>query len=291
MTENNIINSLWIGNHLSNLEILTLHSFTSKGHEFHLWTYEKIDNLPAGIVIMDASTIISRDKIFNYKENSIQGIGKGSYAGFSDIFRFRLLFLEGGWWVDMDLTCLRYFEIECDYFFPAGLELKLTTNILKCPKNSPLMQACYERGVKEISETSKDYTLPVKILNEEVVKQGLMQHIRKDFVNYDSYVILNTYLKFNIPPPENLYAIHWCNVIWATYHINKNIFYQGSVYANLLTQYKMGGSEDFNPAPRIFFSVINIQDFLFHYLTQHQKLLILLKKIKKKFSGKFNLWL
>jgi hypothetical protein len=31
--------------------------------------------------------------------------GKGTYAGFSDLFRYKMLFDRGGWWVDTDVVC------------------------------------------------------------------------------------------------------------------------------------------------------------------------------------------
>ncbi len=90
MNENNyIINSLWIGNTLGNLELLTLKSFIRHGHEFHLWVYSEINNLiPEGVILKDANEIIPATEIFRYKYNDpVSKQGKGSVAGFSDIFR------------------------------------------------------------------------------------------------------------------------------------------------------------------------------------------------------------
>ena len=43
-----IIQSLWIGKELSVLEQLCICSFLKNGHNFHLYTYEKINNVPDG---------------------------------------------------------------------------------------------------------------------------------------------------------------------------------------------------------------------------------------------------
>ena len=56
---NRIINSLWVGDKLSFLELLTLKSFIANGHVFHLWTYNNLKTeLPQGVVICDAETVL-----------------------------------------------------------------------------------------------------------------------------------------------------------------------------------------------------------------------------------------
>jgi hypothetical protein len=289
MTDNIVINSLWIGSHLSILELLTIKSFLQKDHEFHLWAYDNIDNLPEGIIIRDANGIIEREKIFKYKYNSIQGIGKGSYAGFSDIFRFKLLSIVGGWWIDMDVTCLRYFDIDAPYLFPRSLDMNLATNVIKCPGNSKLMESCYNRAIKEITENNTDYTVPVRILNEEVKKLGLTKFIVKNFVTFDSYVILSTNLHFDLPINKNIYAIHWCNVIWSTYHLDKEKFNPKSLFGSLILKYGVASEAEAIENEKIHLSK-RLQKHLFYFLAKNQFLLIILKRIKRRFSNKFNVW-
>ena len=95
-SEENKVNALWIGKQLSKLELLTLHSFIAHGHSFKLWLYDELENdLPESIEIGDASVIIPREKVFSYRNQNSFGHGKGSYAGFSDIFRYKLLHEHG----------------------------------------------------------------------------------------------------------------------------------------------------------------------------------------------------
>ena len=97
-----VIQSLWVGNPLSKLEQLCIQSFIDHGHEFHLYVYADVQNIPAGTVIKDANEILSADKIFHYSN--------GSLAGFSDWFRYEMLRKVGGFWVDMDVVCIKPFE-------------------------------------------------------------------------------------------------------------------------------------------------------------------------------------
>lgn len=96
------VHSLWIGNHLSPLERACVRSFLHKGHEFKLYAYGSIDNVPEGCRVVDAATILPESSIVAYS----RGPGKGSVSLFSNLFRYQLLYDVGGWWVDMDMFCL-----------------------------------------------------------------------------------------------------------------------------------------------------------------------------------------
>ena len=93
---------LWIGEGLSPYERMCITSFLDHGHDFHLYAYDQLDNVPAGTTVMDAREILPESDIFTYRH----GEGKGSVAVFSDWFRYKLLFDRGGWWVDLDVVCL-----------------------------------------------------------------------------------------------------------------------------------------------------------------------------------------
>lgn len=94
---------LWIGQTLSRMEQLCLRSFIAHGETVHLYTYGSIDDLPPGVILRDASEIIPESRIFTYGK----GFAEGSFAGFSNLFRYHLLSQRGGWWFDMDFALLR----------------------------------------------------------------------------------------------------------------------------------------------------------------------------------------
>jgi hypothetical protein len=92
------------------MERLCIRSFLANGHEFHLFVYDKVAEVPAGAVLHDADAIVGRSRIFTYA-------GNGSFAGFANMFRYKLLLERGGWWVDLDTVCLRPFEFRDEYVF------------------------------------------------------------------------------------------------------------------------------------------------------------------------------
>lgn len=138
------IQSLWIGNSLSIVEKLSINSFLMNGHDFHLYTYGVVDNVPAGTVVLDAREICDFDP--EIKIDS--GFGQGSYAPFSDYFRFQLLMKKGGWWVDLDVICLQSFQglpealIATSYEVPEG-DLA-NCNVLSFPADHWFLNECIE---------------------------------------------------------------------------------------------------------------------------------------------------
>lgn len=210
-TDNKNVNGLWIGTQLSEIELLTINSFLHHGHTFILWTYGDVENVPEGVIVKDANEIIGEDRVFKYPEDSKLKWGKGSYAGFSDIFRYKLLYEKGGWWVDMDLTCLKPFNFEDDYFFRSHWKYKVVGNAMKCPKGSTLMLDCYNQSRQEVSENNLNWHKPIEILNQHIRKLDLLKYRHRGLFNNDHAFLLRKFLKRDSNIPGKWYGIHWCN--------------------------------------------------------------------------------
>ena len=107
--DNRIVRGLWVGGRLSALERLCIRSFCSHGHEFHLYHYDELENVPRvdGLRLINAEEILPRAAIFRYRR-------RGSLAGFADYFRWELMRQKGGWYADMDMVCLRPLDFAAD---------------------------------------------------------------------------------------------------------------------------------------------------------------------------------
>lgn len=229
--ENRIINGLWVTGSLTPLEQLTIRSFLHYGHVFHLWSYDKkVEGLPAQTTLCDASAILPQEKVFRYGTKNMLW-GNGSYGGFSDIFRYKLLHEKGGWWVDMDITCLKPFDFQEPYFFRNHWQLKVVGNVLKCPAGSELMKRCYEQASVQVTAENTDWHLPIKILNEQIESLDLMRYRHTGYFNLDMLHTIEPYLKDNYPIPADWYGIHWINSAGV-----KN-FSGKSAYARLLEKF------------------------------------------------------
>lgn len=252
------INSLWIGNELSKLELLTIHSFLKHGYRFRLWLYEPLQtSLPEAVIVADAHTIIPREKVFRYKNKSQFGHGKGSVAGFSDIFRYKLLYDKGGWWVDMDITCLKPLDIDEPYFFRKHHELNVVGNVLKCPRGCELMKRCYEEASSAVDEHNTDWHKPIDILNKNISDLQLQPYIVNHISNQDRWDDTSRFVYGEQPVPPEWYFIHWQNEEWRNQALSKKDFYFKSALAKQLSAYGL-----YEPPKSKFAELRNTLSFL-----------------------------
>lgn len=231
------INSLWIGNKLSEMELLTLESFIHHGHEFTLWVYGELDTpLPDGVKQRNANEILNQQYVFNYPDDGPLAWSKGSYAGFSDIFRYKLLYELGGWWVDMDVTCLKKFDFDELYFFRNHWKYPVVGNVMKCPKGSELMKLCFEKALQEVTAANDDWHKPIEILNEAINQLGLTHYRKLGLFNTDQAEFLELYFKEPSPFPRDWYGVHWCKASRELKYTDR------SAFNLLLNQHGLPGS-------------------------------------------------
>jgi len=237
--DNHIVHGLWIGDTLSSMEMLTIKSFVKMGHQFYLWAYDDL-KLPTieGLIIKSADDIIARKDVFSYKNKNKFGHGKGSFAGFSDIFRYKLLYEYGGWWVDMDVTCLKTLDFKEEYVFRAHHELDVVGNFMKCPKASPLMKSAYEEAVSEVNEQNNDWHKPIEILNKYIKEYHLEKYIKKNLALPDDWRIILKMIKGKSDKSiESFYFIHWLNEEWRARNLSKDLIRIESTLGALMREH------------------------------------------------------
>ena len=129
-----IIHALWIGKTLGAISRSCLQSFVMRGHEVHLHTYAEIEDIPEGITKVDANQIIPANKIIKHNKT-------GSYALFSDIFRYELMRKVEGIYVDCDVYCLKPLTIP-EHGYVLGFEDDNWINgaVLRIPADSELLK-------------------------------------------------------------------------------------------------------------------------------------------------------
>lgn len=158
--ENNVIQGLWIGPRLTRFEYNSIKSYIKQGYEYHLYTYDKVENVPEGVIIKDGNEILDKKNIFYYEE---------SIAPFSDLFRYKLLYDKGGIWTDCDIICIRKLpnDKKHEYIFVAERTIlkgafsscikkppytcklkKVLNSFIKTPKHAEIMLIMYEKSLK-----------------------------------------------------------------------------------------------------------------------------------------------
>lgn len=98
-----IAKSLWIGDRLFPQHIISINSFIQNGFEYNLYVYDDVKNVPSGVILCDANEVIPKDEIWYYND----GFNKGSPSGFSNQFRFKILYEYGGLWTDTDMVLMK----------------------------------------------------------------------------------------------------------------------------------------------------------------------------------------
>jgi hypothetical protein len=105
-------------------------SFVDFGHDYVLYAYRRFD-VPAGVVLRDAGEVLPESRVFFYGERA--EVGRGSIAGFSNLFRYHLLHRNGDWWVDTDVVCLSETVPASEIFLGWEYEDLIGSAILKFP--------------------------------------------------------------------------------------------------------------------------------------------------------------
>jgi mannosyltransferase OCH1-like enzyme len=233
---NRIVQGLWIGPALSVMEQISIASFIQNGHEYQLYIYDDVKNIPPGTVIRDASEILPASRIFQYKHFP-------TYAGFANYFRYKLLLERGGWWIDTDTICLKPFDFPGEHVFAtekdAGLEV-VTSGIIKAPVGSPVMAYAWEVcQSKQPDQLVWGETGP-RLMGEAVKKFSMEAYVKPSHCfcprSYDEW---RSVLE---PEAEGLderaYAIHLWNERWRDAGQDKNAEYDPAcLYEQLKRRY------------------------------------------------------
>jgi hypothetical protein len=94
------VSSFWWGEALGPLHRACLRSALRVGHDVRLYCYRAPRDVPRGVALLDAATILPETALLRHRET-------GSVALFSDRFRYALLRGGGGTWADADMYFLR----------------------------------------------------------------------------------------------------------------------------------------------------------------------------------------
>ncbi len=128
-----VCNALWIGGDLGGIGAACLASFVRQGHRVVLFCYDPPRDAPPGVALADAAKVIPRKHIFRHYE-------RGSYAVFSDMFRYRLLQATDGIWIDTDLYCVRPIRPSSPYVFGIELPRRINNAVLGLPRDCVVLR-------------------------------------------------------------------------------------------------------------------------------------------------------
>lgn len=234
------IQCLWIGKELSRMEQLSIRSFLHYGNDVHLYVYEEIKNVPFGTIQKDANIIIPKEKIFKYRDYN-------SYAGFANLFRYKLLLEKGGYWADLDIVCLKSIKEANQPYIFASERIQKGIQVNNCfiyaPKNSNIMEYCYDCAASKDSEKLQWGDTGPKLLTEAVINHKLHEYVLHPVVvcpiNYWHCRLIVSEC-FDKLIHSDSYMVHLWNEMWRRNGMDKSHRYsKNSLYEKL--------QEKFNP--------------------------------------------
>ena len=212
------VQGLWVGK-LTDMEKLCMRSFLHHGFKYDLYTYAPIWDVPAGVNVLDANAIIPREQAFL----TARVLGGKTWAGFSDIFRYKMLMMKGGWWIDSDFVCLKPFDFDSDYIF-TGTGTSISPGFVKVPQNDPMIKWVYEQAAP-IYGPDMQWGSISGLIEVGVRKFDLYNYkINPDWFFPVGMAEL-TAKGFKSNKVDEAYAVHMWNEIWRDSSMDKDAKY------------------------------------------------------------------
>jgi hypothetical protein len=234
----NVIQSLWVGDRLSMMEILSIRSFLAHDHEYVLYAYGLLENLPVGARIQDANSILPASAIFQYT-------AQASFAGFSNFFRYKLLLERGGWWADTDIICLQPFDIAAPFVFSSEMTTRgvvPASAVIKAPSGSDAMAHAWRVCSEKIPKLLRWGETGPKLIAEVIALFSLERYLfpPEAFcpIGYQDWHRL---IEPNLDSAayRDSFGIHLWNEMWRREACDKDRLYDpGSLYGSLQRRYR-----------------------------------------------------
>jgi len=164
------IGMLWVEGPLSYVEVLCAASFRDAGHHVKLYHYGEVQNVPEGIERVHGDSVLRIDRFLQHGRT-------GSFALFSDVFRYHLLRRNDRMiWAELDAYCVRPFQSETGHFFGWESRHHINGGVLGLPPDSDALGQLLEMtedeyGIPEWAEGAERADL------ERLAEAGTPRHV------------------------------------------------------------------------------------------------------------------
>jgi mannosyltransferase OCH1-like enzyme len=232
------LRSFWVGSSLSSINRISINSFIKHGNEYELFVYGPVADLPEGAALRDAREIMDEQEVFAYAD----GFGKGSFAACSNIFRYRLLSLRGGWWVDADVVCLKPFNEISEYLFVPEQQPReqiVGSYMIKTPADDPVMRYCLSNCSARKKNEIRWAEIGPMLLTEAVHHSGMQSFVAsKDEYNPLNWIEFHDLFAPRGEVPECARVIHLWNQMWRHHGLDPDAdYHQDCIYSRLKRLY------------------------------------------------------
>jgi len=161
----------WHGSPLSYYERQCLASFVQRGAEVYLHAFDIAMDAPPGVRKVDAALLAASGEISLYNQRG----STGSPAAFANIFRYRVLGEEPGWWFDTDIFCIKgpeefeLLEKSCTGILVGAQNARTLNNAVMFVRDTRLAKALEERATRKAAASGGSFpwgTLGPQLMTE-----------------------------------------------------------------------------------------------------------------------------
>ncbi len=217
------VRGFWHGSPLSPYQLLSLRSFVDRGYRIELFTYDPEIVVPSWIIRRDANEVWRTNHVLCYQTE----LGRGSPSLHSNLFRYAMLHMFGGWWVDLDVILLDSALPADEIFFAIENEPNLSVAILKFPRGHQLLLEAVERCVAA-GETEPVFGETGPLLFTELVNKYGLAKLAQPAAT--AYPILGSEVSAPLDPDQRealvnngAKFIHLYNELWRRSGIPSNL--------------------------------------------------------------------
>ena len=151
------IGMLWVEGALSYVEVLCAQPFLDAGHHVKLYHYKDVQNVPSGVELIHGDNVLEIDRFIQHGRT-------GSFALFSDVFRYHLLQQNDRMiWADLDAYCVKTFKSETGHFFGWESKRHINGGVLGLPPDSEALGQLLEM-------TEDEYGIPEWASKEDAAR-------------------------------------------------------------------------------------------------------------------------
>lgn len=208
-----VMQAFWHGR-VTAMERLSAASFLAHGHSVHVYTYGRLEGFPSEVEIHDAAEVIPRSRW----RRPVFRDSYGSFSNFSDAFRYSLLRERGGWWMDLDMVCLKPLAFEEEYVLATEPDDTVATCIMRLPAGSDVAAFMIDR-IRALGKDSRTWGTTGPRLFAEAVETCRLRRFMLDPsvllpVDWPDWeMFLDPAREWNFAPETR--ALHLWNSLWA----------------------------------------------------------------------------
>ncbi|WP_336288027.1 hypothetical protein [Bartonella sp. CB60] len=134
--------TFWYGEQLRFVDWLCLASMVKTGQRVKLFSYEKVVNVPVGVELHEAESILPRSVFYRLDPHFPDYEPNRTIVQFSDLFRIMLMKHQQGVWLDTDVYLVKQFHPEADRVWLARENAaRVGVSALYLPPNNPIIKA------------------------------------------------------------------------------------------------------------------------------------------------------